>query len=124
MKFLVDMNLSPLWVEFLARAGIESVHWSAVGSPRATDAEIMAFARDNGWIVLTHDLDFSALLAHARAGKPSVVQLRAKDVLPAACATDVIRVVRAHAQALETGAILSVDTIGARLRILPIGGLA
>jgi len=27
MKILVDMNLSPRWVEFLANAGIEAIHW-------------------------------------------------------------------------------------------------
>ena len=28
MKLLVDMNLSPSWVERLARHGFEAVHWS------------------------------------------------------------------------------------------------
>lgn len=27
MRFLVDMNLSPRWVDFLAAAGCEAVHW-------------------------------------------------------------------------------------------------
>lgn len=31
MKLIVDMNLSPRWVEFLAGAGIEAVHWSMIG---------------------------------------------------------------------------------------------
>jgi predicted nuclease of predicted toxin-antitoxin system len=33
--------LSPRWVEFLATKGIEAVHWSTVGDPRATDATLM-----------------------------------------------------------------------------------
>jgi predicted nuclease of predicted toxin-antitoxin system len=33
MKFLIDMNLSPLWVPFLANQGFEAVHWSTVGQP-------------------------------------------------------------------------------------------
>jgi predicted nuclease of predicted toxin-antitoxin system len=28
MKLLIDMNLSPLWVSYLAAAGFASVHWS------------------------------------------------------------------------------------------------
>jgi predicted nuclease of predicted toxin-antitoxin system len=36
MKVLLDMNLSPDWVGFLAVAGIESVHWSAIGAGTAT----------------------------------------------------------------------------------------
>jgi len=32
--------------------------------------------------VLTHDLDFSAILAATHGEKPSVVQIRAEDVSP------------------------------------------
>jgi predicted nuclease of predicted toxin-antitoxin system len=42
----------------------------------------MAWARENGHVVLTHDLDFGTLLALTRANGPSVVQVRAQDVLP------------------------------------------
>jgi predicted nuclease of predicted toxin-antitoxin system len=35
MKILVDMNLSPGWVRFLADSGFEAVHWSNVGSATA-----------------------------------------------------------------------------------------
>ena len=43
MKLLVDMNLSPRWVETFSRAGIEAVHWSSLGVANAPDSEIMAF---------------------------------------------------------------------------------
>jgi len=35
MKFLIDMNLSPLWVSFLSGKGFKAVHWSTVGQPWA-----------------------------------------------------------------------------------------
>ncbi|MDR1489081.1 MAG: DUF5615 family PIN-like protein [Desulfovibrio sp.] len=63
MKLLLDMNLSPRWVAWLAGEGIEAVHWSTLGAPDAPDETIMAVARAEGYIVLTHDLDFSAILA-------------------------------------------------------------
>jgi predicted nuclease of predicted toxin-antitoxin system len=44
MKLLVDMNLSPRWVDVFAGAGIHAVHWSTVGAKDASDAEIMAHA--------------------------------------------------------------------------------
>lgn len=28
MKLLVDMNLSPRWIDWLGRYGIRAVHWS------------------------------------------------------------------------------------------------
>ena len=55
MKILVDMNLSPLWVPFLAGHGFEVLHWSTVGQAWAPDIEILAFAVDNGYTVFTHD---------------------------------------------------------------------
>lgn len=52
MKVLVDMNLSPRWVKRLAEAGIEAAHWSALGAKNAPDAQIVAFAKANGYVVL------------------------------------------------------------------------
>lgn len=73
MKLLVDMNLSPRWVDTLAKANIEAAHWSKVGAANAPDTEIMAYARQHDYIVLTHDLDFSAILAATHGEQPSVV---------------------------------------------------
>jgi predicted nuclease of predicted toxin-antitoxin system len=84
MKPLVDMNLSPRWVQFLATKGIDALHWSPVGDARATDETIMRWAIDRGYAVFTHDLDFSAILATAGASGPSVLQVRAQNVLPEA----------------------------------------
>jgi len=40
MKILIDMNLSPAWVTALKEAGFESVHWSEIGEPDASDETI------------------------------------------------------------------------------------
>ena len=84
MKLLIDMSLSPSWVQFLADQGFESIHWSNVGRPSAPDSEIMEYASQDGLIVFTHDLDFGALLANRKSRQPSVIQIRAQDVLPTA----------------------------------------
>jgi len=63
MKIALDMNLPTSWVGFLQQEGFEAVHWSEVGDPRAADSVIMTWAHDNGFVVFSHDLDFSALLA-------------------------------------------------------------
>lgn len=120
MKLLLDMNLTPNWVGFLQGEGFEAVHWSAVGDPRASDATIMEWARRGGYVVFTHDLDFSALLAATDATGPSVIQVRTQDVLPDAIGSDVVRVLRTHAVAMEQGAIISVDKVTSRVRVLPI----
>jgi len=120
VKLVVDVNLPPKWVEFLATRGIEAVHWSQVGDLRATDSTIMKWARDEGYIVLTSDLDFSALLATSGAAGPSVLQVRTQDVFPEALGAQVVRVLLEQADALESGAIITIDEIAARVRILPI----
>ncbi len=120
MRLLVDMNLSPRWVATLANAGIEAAHWSTVGSVNAPDAEIMSFARFHGYVVLTHDLDFSAILAATHGDKPSVVQIRADDVSPDRIGKAVVDALRQMAAELEQGALLTVDPNRTRLRILPL----
>jgi predicted nuclease of predicted toxin-antitoxin system len=54
MKVLIDMNLSPRRLDLLTGAGLEAVHWSSLGAGNAPDLEIMANARTNDYIVLTH----------------------------------------------------------------------
>jgi predicted nuclease of predicted toxin-antitoxin system len=61
MKILVDMNLSPGVCNALGQRGWESMHWSTVGDPRAPDHEIMQYAAEHEFAVLSHDLDFSAM---------------------------------------------------------------
>ena len=120
MKLLVDMNLSPRWVSLLTDAGLEAVHWSTVGQTNARDTEIMAWAAANGYTVLTHDLDFSAILAATQDAGPSVVQIRTEDISPALIGAKVIAALHQMKSELEAGALLSIDVKQTRLRLLPL----
>ncbi len=77
MRVLLDMNLSPEWLPHLREAGHEAVHWSHVGEQNAPDAVIMNWAHERDYVIITHDLDFGAILAATEARGPSVVQIRA-----------------------------------------------
>ncbi len=120
MKLLVDMNLSPRWVKSFADVGIDSIHWSSVGAATAADPEIMAFARMQGYVVLTNDLDFSAILAVSHGEKPSVVQIRASNLNPAAIGARVIDAIRQMSDALESGALITIEPGRTRARLLPL----
>jgi predicted nuclease of predicted toxin-antitoxin system len=120
MKLLLDMNLSPRWLRALTDAGFEAVHWSTCGGSGAADAEIMAFAKANDCVVLTYDLDFSAILAATGGDKPSVVQIRADDLSPDAIAAQVIRALRQMEAELDEGALLTVEPNRTRMRLLPL----
>lgn len=121
MKILIDMNLSPDWVKVLKRAGWEAVHWSTVGDMRAPDDAIMSWARENDYVVFTHDLDFGLLLALTQAESPSVIQVRTQDIFPGILGDRLVKVMREHESALEKGALLTVDEGRSRIRILPFG---
>jgi predicted nuclease of predicted toxin-antitoxin system len=120
VKILIDMNLTPLWVEFLATHGVEAQHWSDLGSPRADDRTITDYARDHGFVIFTHDLDFGSILAVTHARGPSVIQARTADPVPAAIGPMVIAAIRDHASDLDRGALITLEPDRMRARILPI----
>jgi len=91
--------------KFLRFSGYEASHWSDIGDARASDPAIMAWARANGYLVFTNDLDFGALLAAAESDGPSVLQVRTQGVMPAALGNT----------ALEAGALITVDTRRSRV---------
>jgi predicted nuclease of predicted toxin-antitoxin system len=119
MKLLIDMNLSPEWAQFLSAAGFESVHWSRIGAATAPDTEIMAFASAQGYVVLTQDLDFSAILAATHLERPSVVQIRSEDLSPARIGKLILNALKEGRSDLQSGALLTVDSQRIRLRLLP-----
>jgi predicted nuclease of predicted toxin-antitoxin system len=120
MKLLVDMNLAPSLCVLLRNDGQECVHWTEAGDPRASDADIMSWARDRGFVVITHDLDFTSLLAATQARGPSVVLLRTKTLTALHLHELLKRVLRSFGEPLSKGALISVDESRARIRVLPV----
>ena len=120
MKFIVDMNMSARWVRALVDAGHDARHWSSIGVSAAQDGEIVALARAEDAIVLTRDLDFSAIAAITRLQKPSVVHLRDKDNFTPAMVSRVLLTLKAFETPLQSGAILSIAGHRARIRLLPL----
>jgi predicted nuclease of predicted toxin-antitoxin system len=114
------MNLSPTLCSRFAAAGHEVVHWSSVGDYRAQDAAILTYASDHDMIVVTHDLDFGALLAAGHATGPSVIQFRTQDVLGSTFIEEILTILTRFEQELRQGALLVIDERRSRVRILPI----
>src|SRR5262245_65243934 len=106
MKIVIDMNLTPLWVDVLTGHGWHALHWSTIGDPRAKDSEIMNWALTNGYIVFTHDLDFGAILAATQANAPRVIQVRTQDVMPAHLELIIVSALRQYKAELEAGALV------------------
>jgi predicted nuclease of predicted toxin-antitoxin system len=115
------MNLSPRWAETLENAGFQAVHWSSVGNPAAPDEELFEWAKANRYIVFTHDLDFGAILAATKAESPSVIHVRTPDNLPESLGETIIHLLNEYEEILLKGALITLDKLKERVRILPLG---
>jgi predicted nuclease of predicted toxin-antitoxin system len=121
MRLLIDMNLTPRWVEYLNAAGHEAHHWSTCGRASARDREICEYARARGYIVLTSDLDYPQILAHTGEGGPSIVLLRSEPLVPEVRGRALLQALGDCETDLAKGAIVSLDWLGApRARVLPL----
>ena len=120
MKLLIDMNLSPQWVDIFASSGIEAVHWSAIGDTDSPDSEIMEYAQKHDYTVFTHDLDFGSILAITSSGKPSVIQLRMGVVIPDNIAHIAVSALKNLSDDIDKGALITIDQRKTRVSLLPL----
>jgi predicted nuclease of predicted toxin-antitoxin system len=82
MKLLVNMNLSPSWVERLTRHGFEAVLWSTIGAATAPDVEILTWAHEQQFVVITNDLDFSQSSPRALAPRQALCKCEVRTCSP------------------------------------------
>lgn len=120
IKFLADMNISPLTVEGLKKAGWNAIRVSDVLNIKNTDLEILEYARENNRILITQDLDFTILLAIGGHGKPSVINIRTEVQHPEFITKRLIEVLFEMENELKDGIIASIDEYSVRYRRLPI----
>jgi len=86
----------------------------------APDSEILTWATEHGFVLITNDLDFSSILAASAEATPSVVQIRTQDLLSDVVVGIVADALDAHRENIERGALLSIDEAGTRVRVLPL----
>ena len=120
MKIVVDMNLSPEWIQVFESSGWATQHWSHIGKSDAEDEEIFLWARNNEHVIFTQDLDFPQILFTTAGGSPSVILLRVDNELDEKMHLRVCAAIRQASAKLQTGAILVIDSQHIRLRELPI----
>jgi len=120
MKILVDMNLSPRWIDFLSENNIEAVHWSYIGSPNSLDTEIIMYAKEHDFTILTNDLDFGFFLAITHGKKPSVIQLRNDVLSPDRIGNIVISAIKMLIADIEQGVLITIDPRRTRVTLLPL----
>jgi len=120
MKLLLDMNLSPRLPKLLEQHGFSAIHWASVGHPNTEDREILHWAKGNGYIVVTFDLDFGAILAATGWDSPSVIQIRCLDNYSEEIVPSLVSVLKRFETELASGALIVLDEFKARIRLLPL----
>jgi len=120
LRIVLDMNLSPVWVDFFAAYSINAQHWSQLGNPRDIDEKILAKAIELDACILTQDLDFGTLHALHQTARPSVIQIRSPLNLPEQIGALVIDILQSNETRLQSGALITIEPPQFRIRDLPI----
>lgn len=76
MRLLADLNISPKNVSRLRAAGHDVIRVTDRLPQSARDREIVALAIAESRAIVTHDIDFTSLVALSGLDRPSVVSLR------------------------------------------------
>jgi predicted nuclease of predicted toxin-antitoxin system len=120
LRFIADVHISPLTVVALRQQGYDTLRVTDVLPATAPDAEILEFARVENRIVLTQDLDFSALVALGNYVQPSLVTLRLSSAQPNVVSRRLLEVLPDLEQVLIDGSAVTVADNAVRFRKLPI----
>lgn len=120
LKYLADMNLSPITVAALQVGGYDIVRVSSLLRATTADAVILEEARRREMVIVTQDLDFSTLLALGGYAKPSLVTLRLSNTEPHIVTQRLRQVLPQLEQHLAEGCAITVDDSAIRIRKLPI----
>lgn len=89
-------------------------------SNKLPDAEILEIARQNGEVVIAHDLDFGMQLAFSGAAFPSVIILRIHHINPEVFFQLLLACWETIEIPLVGGALVLIEKSTFRIRTLPI----
>lgn len=121
MRLLTDLHVSRRTVEALQRFGHDVSTVAEALAPTATDQEIVDEAIRDDRVIVTQDLDFSALVAVSGRSVPSVVSLRLSSSRVEVVNARLELVLLALESELNAGAIVVVEDVRVRSRKLPVG---
>jgi len=120
MRLLLDQGLPRSSAEILRNKGWDIQHTGEIGMSRATDRQILEYARDEQRIVITLDSDFHAILAVENLNSPSVVRIRQEGLRGLELAELVEKIWSKIGKQLENGAMATITEKAIRIRKIPL----
>jgi predicted nuclease of predicted toxin-antitoxin system len=119
MRVLLDQGLPRSAADLLRDTGIDAIHTGECGMATSTDAEILEYARQRNYAVVTLDADFHTLLVLQHAVAPSVIRLRIQGLRADATANLLRSLLDRCDLELARGAMVSVTEDSVRIHYLP-----
>jgi predicted nuclease of predicted toxin-antitoxin system len=119
-KFIADIHISPLTVKDLQKKGYDIIRVTDKLTATSLDKEIIQLAYQEKAVIITQDLDFSAIIAQSGLNGPSVILLRVTNAKPDIITRILITMLPLIEAELREGAIVSVDEKEYRIKKLPV----
>lgn len=120
IKLIGDMNISPQTVTALQQQGWDIIRVPDVLPAIASDVEILNFARQENRVIVTHDLDFSMLVALSGYNQPSLITLRLSSTDLNTVNQKLLEILPQVEQQLQAGSAITIEDTAVRIRQLPI----
>ena len=117
---LLDQGLPRTAGKILEEKGWDVVHTGDIGLSRASDTEIVEYARSQNRVIVTLDSDFHAIIAVANESRPSVVRIRQEGLKGPALAALIEKIWPSIAEYLKSGAMVSVTEKSIRIKNIPL----
>ena len=119
-RVVLDQGCPRSAADILNLQGWDVLHVSDIGLSRATDLEILKWAKEHDRVCVTLDADFHAHLATTNAHKPSTIRIRVERLNAELLAALLVKIWPKIDTVINTGAMVSVTQHAVRLRRLPI----
>ena len=120
MRLLADLHIAPRTVQFLRSLGHDVLRVTDLLPATASDESIVERAAQDERIILTQDLDMTAIIALSRRQYPSLVTLRLSSVRIESVNTVLQRTLPMLEHDLQQGALVTIEDSRVRLRRLPL----
>lgn len=120
LKFFADECISPVTVSFLVKHGYKAEHAEDVKMYAVKDSEILDYTAKKDTILITQDLDFSALLALSGSSHPGVITLRLKFPSPENVNSALKKLIDSQTEEQIKGSLIVLEETKIRFRRLPI----
>ncbi len=120
IRILLDQDLPRTAAKILRNKGWNVLHTGDIGLSRATDRQILEYARNEKRVVITLDSDFHSILAVENAESPSVIRVRREGLKGPELAEIIDKIWSEIQDPLAKGAMVTITENAIRIRSIPL----